>query len=148
LFVRRTTDTAYASTTPGNDNTLVLPLAANATYTFEAFLSCSDSLQSSITGKIGFIDSSSTMLKFGVNSAGGAPVGATVATSSGNVAGIVSTLYLEDGVEGDQNFFYVKGIVTNGSSAGNLHLRCGISSSPSKYMRVFSNSYLTATRVQ
>ncbi|HEX5315839.1 MAG TPA: hypothetical protein VFX22_04225, partial [Candidatus Kapabacteria bacterium] len=86
--------------------------------------------------------------KFGVNSSGGATAGSSVANGSGSTAGTVSKVYIENGTLHDQNFIEVKGIVINGSSLGTLHLRCGRTVVGTGFLRLYSNSYLTAVRVQ
>ncbi len=147
IFVKKTANQDFTSTTPAGDNQLSVALVANATYTFDAFLSCIDSNANGANGDVGLAVPTGATALYGVNSAAGLYTLQNI-PSAGSAAAVIK-VQLENVTSGDQNFIEMKGIVVTGSSSGNLQLKFGIDRTGTHFtMIVTQNSYLTVTRVQ
>ena len=143
-FARKTTDQDVTSTSLTNDNALVLPVLANATYIFHGFLSVSDPNLAGLSYRFAFTSPSGSTLKFGfIDATTPGGVSSTIVNGSGTQTYQLST-------STNEIFIQVDGIVVTGGTAGNLQLQFrkvsgGTGSDP---VRMNTNSYLQMTRVQ
>jgi hypothetical protein len=143
-FGRRTENFNITSSSLQSDTSLVVTLAANATYTFTTFLTLSDPNSAGVGYAFAFNSPASSTLKWGfIDPTVGLGTNGTTRIGSGTQS---STITLSGSSEYD---IWVQGIVVT-TTSGPLQFRLrkvtgGTATDP---VRINPNSYLQVTRVQ
>ena len=146
LFKRKTNQQDYDYTYLVSDTNLFVTLAANATYTFDAFLSFSDPGTNGNSAKIAFTVPAGCTLKFGVNDAESSLNGVPTVVNTSGTSTTTLALY-NDAYGVAETFVFVEGIVISGSTSGDLQLKCARVGGAAN-LRLNENSYLKLTRIK
>ncbi|HWF43929.1 MAG TPA: hypothetical protein VG537_04740, partial [Candidatus Kapabacteria bacterium] len=149
LFARKTNVQDFVTTGLIVDTNLKLSLSSGSTYIFDAFLSFSDPNASGDNLSIGFNIPANSTIKFGVEDAAIAPgANPTVVSATNASSTSASTTLSIDNNGTAETLIYVKGIVITGSTSDYIQLKCARVGSSAIGIRLNTNSYITATKVQ
>lgn len=131
-----------STTTLANDNELLVPLVANATYQFEAYLIYDGT--SAADFKIAFTGPASST---GVYAAFGPQSGVSLTSMNSTAANLGGALNLANNAVNSAMCARPSGYIKTAASTGNLQLQWAQVASNATATRVFDGSWLKATRI-
>ncbi len=134
---KTSTQSITSSTTLTNDTALVLAMAANDTWEFEAFILCTSSSSTPDIKYTFTVPTGATITWVSDFQEGSGLTNNNIVTSSGTSVNNAITA-------GSNDIIRVRGVVTNGSNAGNLQFQWSQNSSNGNATQVLSNSFIKA----
>lgn len=140
--VKTAVQSKASTTTLANDNELLLPLVANATYQFEAYLIYDGT--SAADFKIAFTGPASST---GVYAAFGPQSGVSLTSMNSTAANLGGALNLANNAVNSAMCARPSGYIKTAASTGNLQFQWAQVASNATATRVFDGSWLKATRI-